>query len=163
MRYLTSTVLKLVVLGIGIATLFSGPTALAESKERIVHFPEDKSMGMLYVLDSDKVDTGNGNYDDWQVLCEATGDITVPAGKALRLNLVKEAGNDLSPLSLLEPDDLTMLYCYGVEILDEQLKHISHLTGLQEIYMNDTGMREIAELFRKLHVPGLYRRRKGSS
>ena len=116
MRYLTSTVVKLVILGIGMVALYSGRTAFAEAKGRIVHFPEDRSMGMLYVLDSEKVDTSS--YDDWQVLCEATGDVTLPTGKALRLNLSKEAGQDLAPLSLLGPNDLVMLFCYGVEIPD---------------------------------------------
>ena len=138
MRYLTSTFVKLAILGTGMVTLYSGRTAFAESKERIVHFPKNRSMGMLYVLDSDKVDTSS--YDDWQVLCEAAGDVTVPAGKALRLDLDKEAGNDLSPLSKLRPNDLVMFFCYGVEIRDAELKHISHLTGLQELYMRDTGI-----------------------
>ena len=72
MRYLMNTVIKPAILGTGIFTLFSGRTALAEAKGKVVHFPEDGSMGMLYVLDSDKVDTST--YDDWRVLCEATGD-----------------------------------------------------------------------------------------
>ncbi len=56
MRYLTNTFVKLVILGMGIVTLYSGQTAFAESKERIVHFPKNRSTGMLYVLDSDKMD-----------------------------------------------------------------------------------------------------------
>jgi Leucine-rich repeat (LRR) protein len=138
-----------VVLGIGMVTLYSGQAAFAEAKERIVHFPEDRSMGMLYVLDSDKVATDN--YDDWQMLCKATGDVTVPVGKTLRLDLAKEAGNNLSPLSKLRPDDLTILFCYGVEILDEQLKHISHLTSLYELNLRNTnilgtGLKYLAKL-----------------
>jgi len=138
MRYLTSTVVKLVILTAFMTTICSVQTAFAESKEKIVHFPKNRTMGMLYVLDLDKVDTSS--YNEWEPLCEAAGDITVPAGKALRLDLAKEAGKDLTPLSKLRPDDLTMLFCYGVEIPDEQLQHISHLTGLQELYMRDTGI-----------------------
>ena len=66
-------------------------------------------MGMLYVLDSNRVDTSS--YDDWELLCEATGKVKVPAGKVLRLNLYKNVGDDLSHLSSLEPNDLAMLYC----------------------------------------------------
>lgn len=105
---------------------------------RIIHFPSDRSMGMLYVLDSNRVDTSS--YDDWEPLCEATGDVKVPAGKALRLDLSKDAGEDLSPLSALEPDDLQMLFCYGVEMVDDEFKHLSGLTGLQELYLRDTGI-----------------------
>ena len=138
MQYLTRSVVKFVVLGLCMVTFYSEHTTFAESKGHIVHFPENRSMGMLYILDSDKVDISN--YDDWQVLCEATGNVTVPAGKTLRLDLSKKAGSDLSPLSKLRPDDLVMLFCYGIEIPDDELRHISHLTGLQELYMRDTGI-----------------------
>ena len=105
---------------------------------RIIHFPSDRSMGMLYILDANQVDASSD--DDWEPLCEATGDVTVPFGKATRLDLSKEAINDLSPLSVLQPDDLTMLHCQGVEIADDQLKHISHLTGLNNIDLNGTNI-----------------------
>lgn len=137
-KLMGSKIMKRVLI-ITIALLYN--SMYVEAKQigpRIVHFPENRSMGMLYILDLDKADTSS--YDEWEVLCEATGEVAVPAGKALRLNLSKEAGNDLSPLSKLRPDDLVMLFCYGVEISDEQLKHISHLTGLQELYFRDTGI-----------------------
>ena len=98
---------------------------------RIIHFPTKQSMGMLYVLDANKVDTSS--YDDWQPLCEATGDVTVPAGKVLRLNLDKDAGDDLSHLSLLEPNDLVMLFCYGVEIPDDQLQQIGRASCRERV------------------------------
>jgi hypothetical protein len=44
MRYLASTVLKFVVLGLCMVTFYSEQTTFAESKERIVHFPEERSM-----------------------------------------------------------------------------------------------------------------------
>ncbi len=89
-------------------------------------------------MDRKLVDTSS--YSDWKLLCEATGDVAVPAGKALRLDLSKEASKDLSPLRALEPNDLTMLFCRGTEISDDQFEHLSHLTGLQEIYLEDTGI-----------------------
>lgn len=109
-----------------------------QAGSRIIHFPSDRSMGMLYILDANQVDTSK--YDDWEPFCEATGVVTVPAGKKLRLNLSKKARNDLSPLSALQPDDLTILYCYGVEIADDQLKHISNLTGLKHINLDGTNI-----------------------
>jgi len=111
----------------------------AESGQaRIIRFPKDRSMGMLYMLDWDKFHTST--YSDWEPICEATGNVTVPTGKALRLNLNKDAGDDLSPLSKLKPNDLQILLCTGVEIPDEQLKQISHLTGLLELYLRKTGI-----------------------
>ena len=87
-----------------------------QTDSRIIHFPPDRSMGTLYVLGSNRVDTGS--YDDWELLCEASGKVKVPAGKVLKLVLSKEAADDLSPLSALRSDDLTILYCFGVEIAD---------------------------------------------
>jgi Leucine-rich repeat (LRR) protein len=118
-------------------------------------------MGMLYMLDGNQLDASS--YDDWEPLCEASGDVMAPAGKKLRLNLSKEAGNDLSPLSMLQPDDLTILYCQGVEIADDQLRHISHLTGLEEIDFQDTnilgtGLKSLAQLksLKKLWLSGTH-------
>jgi hypothetical protein len=119
-------------------TMYFEQMAFAEAKEHVIQFPEDKSMGILYILDSDNVDTSS--YEDWQMHCEAVGHVTVPAGKVLRLDISKKAGKDLSPLSKLRPDDLMMLFCNDVEIPDDELRHISHLTGLQELYMDNTGI-----------------------
>ena len=115
--------------------LFFMSLVVSEAQERVVHFPKDKSIGMLLILDMNDVDTSS--YDDWQPLCEATGDVKVPQGKALRLDLDKNGGNNLSALSKLEPDDLVMLFCRGVEIQDEQFKFISNLTSLREIYLRE--------------------------
>ena len=48
---------------------------------------------------------------------------------------------------------------FGVEILYDELKHISHLISLYEIYMNDagilgTGLKYVAEIksLKRLHV-----------
>ena len=138
MRCLRSPALKLTIVGTIVAALCSHWITLAEANTQVVRFPKDRSMGMLYVLDASQLDTAGSS--DWERLCEATGDVTVPAGKALRLDLTKEASGDLSPLSALRPDDLTVLRCYGVVMADEQLQHISDLTGLQEINLLGTGI-----------------------
>lgn len=124
---------------ITVVLLYLATCAGAEQTDsRTIHFPSDRSMGMLYVLDSNQVDTSS--YDDWELLCEAIGDVTVPSGKALRLNLSKNAGDDLSPLSSLGPNDIQMLFCLGVEITDDQLRHISHLTDLKHINLRGTNI-----------------------
>ena len=124
----------------------SRPTS---GESRILHFPEGRSMGTLYVSDVDKAESIS--YDDWTRLCEATGSVTVPAGKVLKLVLSKDAGGDLSPLSVLGSDDLTRLECHRVEIDDEQLKHVSHMTGLRDLYLRSpemlgTGLKYLANL-----------------
>ncbi|MGB2862833.1 MAG: hypothetical protein WBC05_05855 [Sedimentisphaerales bacterium] len=135
---------------IAVALLYFATCAgVAQADSRIIHFPSDRSMGMLYVLDSNQVDTSS--YDDWEPLCEAIGNVTVPTGMAIRLDWNKEAGDDLSALSMLAPDDLQELGLTGIQIADDQLRHIAHLTGLQELDISKTnilgtGLKYLAKL-----------------
>ncbi len=138
MRYLICNVTRWMVLVVGLLLFCFEQCAFAQADARIVHFPKDRSIGILLVLDSNSFDTSS--YSDWEHLCEATGDVTVPAGKALRLDLGEQIDGDLSLLSALEPNDLSMLCCNRVEFADEELKHISHLTGLKDINLYGTGI-----------------------
>lgn len=96
-------------------------------------------MDTLHVLDPNLPDIEN-TPPKWELLCQATGDVTVPAGKALRLSPSKEAVEDLSPLSRLGADDIQALYCRNIEMADDQLQHISNLTGLKELNLWGTGI-----------------------
>ena len=120
------------------------PTPTRASEGRVLHFPKGRSLGAVYVLDGSLLATAS--YDDWQRLGEASGDVAVPAGKAVRLDLSEEAGEDLSPLATLRPDDLWGLSCRSVELADDELKHVSHLTGLHEIDLSETGILGVAAL-----------------
>ena len=128
---------------------------------RVIHFPPGRSIGMLYVLDWDRLETSS--YNGWEPLCEAAGDVTVPAGKALRLDWSKRAGQDLSFLSALALDNLVMLDLEGIEITDDQLRHVAHLTGLQELILSETnilgtGLKYLAKLdsLKKLWLSGTH-------
>ena len=138
MQYRMKKVIRLEILCVLIVIFYSARNTSAEAKAHIVHFPSDRSMGRLYVQDSDRVDTTSSS--GWELLCEATGDVTAPVGKALRLDLSKEVSDDLSPLSALEPNDLAILDLEGIEIADDQLQHIGHLTGLQELDLSETNI-----------------------
>ena len=71
---------------------------------RIVHFPEDRSLGQLYIRDAKNTrelsywfhwtETGEA---DWEFLSDARGDIHVPADKHLSLTINRAARQDLSP------------------------------------------------------------------
>ncbi|MHC4755413.1 MAG: hypothetical protein ACYTBP_09735, partial [Planctomycetota bacterium] len=79
-----------------------------------VHFPSDRSLGMLKIQDAGIVrQIKDFHYwidgTTWEYFGEAQGDVTVPAGKRLALFVNKAAWRDLSPLSKLRPDDLYML------------------------------------------------------
>jgi len=41
----------------------------------VIHFPSDWSMGMLYILDSNRVDSSS--FFDWELFCEAIGKVNV--------------------------------------------------------------------------------------
>jgi len=145
MKYRINKIIRVAILCISI--LIFCP---AQTKARIIHFPSDKSMGTLYVQDSNLVDTID--YGNWEFLCEAKGEVAVPDGKVLRLNLNKKAGDDLSPLSRLSSNNLQMLYCRNVEMADDQLQYISNLTGLQELNLQGTrilgtGLKYITKLY----------------
>jgi len=101
-----------------------------------LHFPTDRSLGAILVLDQAKVETAG--YYDWEGLCEARGDVVIPAGKAVQLELSREGSLDLSPLKALEPNDVTFLFCRDTDVDDEGLQYVSHLTGLREIYLRST-------------------------
>lgn len=117
---------------------FVACTGAGRTSARIINFPSDRSMGMLYVMDWDKWE--KRDYSAWKLLCEATGKVTVPEGKILRLNLSKEAGDDLSPLSTLKSNDLVILNFQGIEITDDQLQHIARFTNLQVLNLSETGI-----------------------
>ena len=84
-----------------------------QGKERIVHFPKNRSLGRLMIQDANLVRniqtfyywTGTGD-SEWEYLAEAQGDVKIPAGKRLSLSIDRNAWKDMSSLSNLGPDDL---------------------------------------------------------
>ena len=139
---------------------------------RIVHFPADRPLGKLYTQDADTVReltywfhwTGTGEGER-EYLCEAQGDVQVPAGKRLSLTVSKAGSRDLAALSQLRPDDL---YGLGFEVSlagsmmlpEGWMKHIAHLTGLKSLALAIRGvshmeMESIKALgsLEYLHVP----------
>lgn len=110
-----------------------GLEALTSQQARVVRFPLENSMsGKLYVLDRN-VPMNSGM--EAKEAIEARGDITVPAGKKLRLIAVNVQAADLSPLTVLKADDLQELILSGPELNDAGLVHIKGLTGLKVLYL----------------------------
>ena len=112
-------------------------TPATATTERTLHFPPGHSLGMLYMLDASierKIKDFHywidGTEMKWEYLGEATGEVTVPANKRLRLDLNKASGNNLSGLAQLGADDLYEL-SIGEIASDRSLSHLSPLTGLK--------------------------------
>jgi internalin A len=104
-------------------------TAFAQT--RILHFPKDRSMGTLSVRDAD----GHGkSYRGFEELCEARGDVAIPVGKEVLLDLSREGAEDLSPLAKLKSDDLYSIDGWRIPIGDEDMQYLSGLTGLKRLY-----------------------------
>jgi hypothetical protein len=125
-------------------------SAETPTKERVVNFPKDRSVGQLRVQDAGSVrqlnywfhwtDTGEPLL---QYLGEAQGEIHVPAGKRLFLTVNQTGWKDLSWLSKLGPDDLyglsfSILLTEPAKPSDGCMEHIAHLTGLKHLSLDRT-------------------------
>jgi type II secretory pathway component GspD/PulD (secretin) len=113
------------------------PTA---ARTRIVHFPDDHAVGNLKVRDArPDVDWDRGylSLPGWALLGPAQGDVNIPAGEDLRLEV---SGNvtDFSFLSDLKPNDLQVLLLSDKKISDDDLVYLKGLTGLLALHLGST-------------------------
>lgn len=118
-------------------------------RQRLLHFPEDRSPGRVFVRKAPAMDASPYYLDNrrgagWTNLGAARGAVLVPAGNDVRL-LVEgtPALRDLSPLAVLRPDDLDELaiFCWGSPQLQAEgtiFTHLSHLTGLKALSVEPT-------------------------
>ena len=150
---------------VGFGAVCSGETAGAESEERILHFPKERSLGRIMVINANierQIKTFHFTVDgvDWhhrqaEYLGEAQGDVIIPAGKKTALILNKNAIKDLSPLLNLKPDDLymfsNMLTATNYPSVSKSMRYIAHLTGLKDLELGSTkitseGMKHIIKM-----------------
>jgi len=132
------------------ATSRRGPAEPGEPGSRVVHFPRARSLGTLKVKDAsidrqaDVLDFGRAEYEGWDDLGQAMGDVAVPANKLLGLWVRPAAFKDLSPLRRLRPNDLHILWISGrpdgVKPDDRCMVHLSGLTGLKVLMLNNTNV-----------------------
>jgi len=95
---------------------------------RIVHFPKDRAFGRLMIRDIDPGKRSKFHYG-WELLGQAQGDVIIPAGKQLRLEVYREE-TDISFISELQPDYFESLSLSGTNIADEDFVHLKGLSGL---------------------------------
>jgi len=94
--------------------------------EKVLQFPKNHSVGMIKFPGSKLAPT------------PAKGTIKAPVQTHLQLECNYESTNDLSFLEKLPPDSLFKLSLRKLEVKDEQLKHVAHLTGLEELDLEDS-------------------------
>lgn len=106
---------------------------------RIVHFPTEQAVGRLKIRDacSNDTDWSMLQVQGWIFLDQAQGEVNVPAGKNLRLEVYEDVA-DFSFLDALKPDDLQVLMMRGKGIADEDLVHLKNLSGLQGLDLSST-------------------------
>lgn len=110
-----------------------GLEALPAPPPRYVRFPAGHSLGALWVRDG-----GSDSYAFWEPWGDAQGVVTIPGGKELRLNVTPQASTDLSPLSVLQPDDLQYLQLSSTRVNNAGLSHLRGLTSLKVLWLYDT-------------------------
>lgn len=124
--------------------------ARGEPGSRVVRFPQNRSLGALYIQEASVKREIEGFYHwingtNWEYLGEARSEVVVPAGMNLRLTVSPTGWQDLSPLSYLKPDDLyslsfLMLPPPGPKPDDRCMPHIARLTGLTELALWETNI-----------------------
>jgi RNA polymerase sigma factor (sigma-70 family) len=119
---------------------------------RLVRFPADRALGIIYVQDADELNFAPlQRTDPWRRLGEARGVVRLPARGLVRLALSQASLADPSPLEELAPDAIQSLSLRLLGAKDEALRHVGHLTGLKEInldgnFITDAGLAPLAGL-----------------
>ncbi|MGQ0637270.1 MAG: M56 family metallopeptidase [Planctomycetaceae bacterium] len=135
------------------------PDAVEPKKTRVLEFPNDRSLGILYwrerASDGDVVDWDQawklpGWSDTWRRVANARGTVRIASDRDLWLDVDKAAASDLSPLSKLPADALQAL-SLPVETPDTQLRHLAGLKGLRCLAagganVTDAGLAVLTEL-----------------
>lgn len=121
---------RLAVLRGDVSEVGPGHTPL---ETRIIRFPADTACGTLFERGRNSLD-----FRDWRRIGVARGAKEVFLDKSIRLDIKCVAHDSLYCLSLLQPDDLQALFLYEAD--DGSLEHITHLSGLEELYLSNTSV-----------------------
>jgi RNA polymerase sigma factor (sigma-70 family) len=113
-----------------------------------IHFPADRAIGVLYTRPRAAEDWPGS---DWERLGEAIGEVAIPAGRQVRLELGAGSREDLSPLRRLRSGDVQSLRIRDADLGGDALAALAHLTELKEVNLlncpiGDEGARHLAVL-----------------
>ena len=131
--------------------LCSGGNLTKKTKTRVIHFPKNRSMGLVHVGELRTLDPLW--WQGWEAVGQARDNVRVPLDEAVRLDISTEASEDISPLAALGPDDMQAIsfswnHC---NIDDNDLQHLSGLTGLKYLGLGSTQIKGHG----LLHLSGL--------
>ncbi len=133
------------------------------SAERVVHFPEDNSIGRCFLVEPQ-------SQPLWSKVLvwpkthagPAAGDVNVPAGKMLRLDVWDAGPRAHNALARLGPNDVQILNFYQCKKADDRmLSAASRLTGLKVLFLGQgrftlKGLKHLTAFreLRALQLPG---------
>jgi len=177
MKWPTKNILQAVLLfALSISVCFAG-SAESSAKQpkasdlqntaRVVHFPKDMSIGRVYLVEmplpQDRLWHRALIWDN-KSLGEARGDVTVPAGAILRLDVFGEVPKG-RPFANLRPNDIQMMSLMTCRYVNDALiQDVSRLTGLEVLMLGEStitskGLRYLTRLkmLKALAIPGYIR------
>lgn len=96
---------------------------------RVVHFPKDRSLGVLYLGRLRPLDSFW--WQGWEMVGQAKGNVQVPIDKDVQLAVSEARSRDVSALTTLKPNDLQVLTLVNID--DATLAHLAGLTGLRQL------------------------------
>ncbi len=122
------------------------------STGKTLSFPADRSIGTVYVREPVNGRFGEWNeFDNWERLGDARGEVRIPKGHEVRLDIGTVVANDLSPLDALRPNDLTTLWLNRSDVTDDELRHVGRLSGLIDLGLASTRITDAGII----HLSGL--------
>lgn len=104
-----------------------------EKGARVIAFPEDRSVGKLFVTYTADSPV---SHQCTEFLCEAQGNVSVSAGNHLLLEIYEQYPSDLSSLVALKPGDLDALTISNSHVGDHELTCLRGLTKLSELLLS---------------------------
>ena len=127
-----------IIIALVIVLAFSD-SRLTASQERIIRFLKDRSIGEVFIRDCNSSIVGFDALIGWEWLRQAKGNVTIPAGMAVRLNITKDAWQGSEPFKGLGPEDIQMLsFDKYKDANDSVLEDIPHLADLQALSLSET-------------------------
>lgn len=110
---------------------------------RTLTFPADRSLGEVKIYDLATA--------QWKTLGDARGVVPIPESGGVSLSVSQEGIADLSPLADIDASAVDAVTLAGLEVPEEQLAHLKHLTSLGKLSLRDSkvsdaAMAKIAEL-----------------
>jgi len=119
----------------------SEPAEIVAMPGKWIKFPGGKNYGE-FLVESDDDD------DAWEWFADAEGEVELPRGKPVQLEVTKGRTVDLSFVTLFDADSLHSMDLSETEIKDWELANLKKLTGLKELDLSSTEV--TSEVFKYL-------------